>query len=133
MSAAMVTAPSPPPDPTIREVVASDSGRGDALPLPDWAGGEATAFGDGGGGGGVLPSARSGGRGEEGSLLLSIRQWWQGWSRMSVPRVLSSGSSPSKRQRHVLDVHVHVFMCSLIWSGCRGAPRCIEPIFYLDS
>lgn len=80
------------------------------------------------------------GGGKEGSLLLSIWRWWQGWSMMSMPRVSSSGSSPSKRQHHVRDVHVYVFLdavdvhvCSLIWSGCRGAPRCIDPVFYLDS
>lgn len=43
-------------------------------------------------------------------LLLFIRQPWQGWSRTSALCVSSSGSSPSKLQRLVLDVHIHVFL-----------------------
>lgn len=88
------------------------------------------------GGGGddcALSSARSGGRRDGGGLrwregrrrrlqreerrrlappplLLFIRQPWQGWSRTLALCVSSSGSSPSKRQRLVLDVHIHVFL-----------------------
>jgi hypothetical protein len=47
--------------------------------LPDLAGGEVAAFGDGSGGGGVLSSARSGGR--EGGGGCS----WRGKRRLAPP------------------------------------------------